>query len=238
MLNIAIGFDPAEAVTYHIACQSIMDTCSKHVSFIPVNLKNIPEFKRPRDPKQSTEFSFSRFLVPYLCGYSGLTLFMDSDVVITHDISELFDSIDITKAVSVVQHDYSPKQKTKFLGNVQTVYEKKNWSSVMMFNCAHYDCRRLTKEYVETASGLELHQFKWTDKIGSIDPAWNYLVGEGQEVDSPKLIHYTNGSPCFNEYRTCDYASEWFKAKARALHCSQENKVMETSFDHLKEQIV
>jgi hypothetical protein len=133
----------------------------------------------------------------------------------------LFCENDHWSAVQVVKHDYTPKSQTKFLGNAQTVYPKKNWSSVMLFNNFHYDCQRLTLDYVEKASGLELHQFHWTQRVGELSPKWNYLVGEDQEVSDPKLIHYTLGGPYFKEFRDCEYSKEWFDAKARMLACAQ-----------------
>jgi lipopolysaccharide biosynthesis glycosyltransferase len=197
-----------------------MDHSSKPLRIIPINLRNIP-FQRERNPLQSTEFSFSRFLVPYLMNYNGQCLFMDCDILCLGDIAELFAEYDSVNAVQVVQHDYQPKTGTKFLGNAQTRYAKKNWSSVMLFNCYHYDCQRLTLDYVEKATGLELHQFHWTQRVGKLSPKWNYLVGEDQEVKDPKLIHYTLGGPYFKDYRDCEYSKEWFDAKARMLKCAQ-----------------
>jgi len=220
MLNIAIGYDPNESVAFHTLVQSLMDNSSKPLNIMPLNLKNLP-FKRERNPLQSTEFSFSRFLVPYLNSFNGLCLFMDCDILCVGDVAELFASFDYWNAVQVVKHNYEPKTKSKFLGNVQTSYAKKNWSSVMLFNCSHYDCQRLTLDYVEKASGLELHQFHWTDRVGELNPQWNYLVGENQKVKDPKLIHYTLGGPYFNDYRDCEFSKEWFDTKARMLRCKQ-----------------
>lgn len=212
--------DQKETVAYHVLAQSLMDHSSKPLSITPLNLRNLP-FKRERDPKQSTDFAFSRFLVPYLSGYKGLSLFMDCDMVCVGDIAELFNEFDSWNAVQVVKHDYIPKAGNKFLGNAQTAYPRKNWSSVMLFNNFHYDCQRLTLDYVEQASGLDLHQFKWTERVGTLSPEWNHLVGEDQPAVKPKLIHYTQGGPYFKDYRNCQHAQEWFDAKARMLKCEQ-----------------
>jgi lipopolysaccharide biosynthesis glycosyltransferase len=216
LLNIFIGYDPRESVAYHVLSQSLMDHSSQPLSITPLGLNNLP-FKRERDPRQSTDFAFTRFLVPYLSGFKGLSLFMDCDMVCTEDISKLFDEFDCWNAVQVVKHDYIPRQGDKFLGNQQTVYPKKNWSSVMLFNNFHYDCQRLTLDYVEQASGLDLHQFKWTNRVGCLSPEWNYLVDEDQPPVEPKVIHYTRGGPYFNKYRNCQHAQAWFDAKARML---------------------
>lgn len=220
MIPIYIGYDHNESVAYHTLVQSLMDNSTQPISITPINLRNL-NFNRERDEKQSTDFSFTRFLVPYLSGYSGRAIFMDCDMICLGDISELMDEWDKWSAVQVVKHDYTPKTKTKFLGNQQTIYPKKNWSSVMLFDCGHYDCRKLTLDYVEQASGLELHQFKWTDRVGDLPKEWNYLVGEGQKAKTPKLIHYTLGGPYFKDYRDCEYSQEWFDSKARMLNCAQ-----------------
>jgi lipopolysaccharide biosynthesis glycosyltransferase len=220
LLNIFIGYDPRESVAYHALVQSLMDNSSKPLAITPINLRNL-NFTRPRDPKQSTDFAFTRFLTPYLSGYRGMSLFMDSDMLCLGDISELFDEVDHWCAVQVVKHDYTPTTQTKFLNQAQTVYPKKNWSSVMLFNNFHYDCQRLTLDYVESASGLELHQFHWTKRVGELSPRWNYLVGEQPKPEDPKLIHYTLGGPYFNQYRDSEYSKEWFDAKARMLACAQ-----------------
>ena len=181
------------------------------VSITPINLRNMPWFNRPRE-NQSTEFSFTRFLTPYLAGYDGLAVFLDSDVLVTTDIAELVNSVDLKNAVSVVKHDYEPKHDIKFLGNLQSKYPRKNWSSVMVFNCGHNACRKLTPEVVEKESGSYLHQFKWCpdDRIGDLDPCFNHLVGEYEPNPDAKIIHYTLGTPCFHGYEDQEYASEWF----------------------------
>src|SRR5260221_11857499 len=153
---------------------------------------------RKRAEYQSTEFSFSRFLVPYLCEYKGRAIFMDGDMLCRSDIVELWKLTDTTHAVSVVKHDYKPKQEDKFLGNKQSLYEKKNWSSLMVFNNAL--CKTLTPQTVNEASGLYLHQFKWLQDdslIGSIPVEWNHLVGEYSPNQKAKLVLLTLGTPCF-----------------------------------------
>ena len=222
MINVFIGYDPNEILAYHVLCHSILTRTSEPVTICPININSIPEYTRPRDPKQSTEFSFSRFLVPWLMGYQGDAIFMDCDMLVLGDIADLLiDDYPTSNGVSVVQHDYTPSTKTKFLGQEQTVYPKKNWSSVMVFDCAHPDCRRLTPEAVNTESGKWLHQFEWAYRVGAISPKWNYLVGEGQEVKDPKLIHYTIGGPWFNEYSDCEYSTEWF-AELESMYALQD----------------
>ena len=196
ILHIFIGYDEVETVSWHVLCQSIIARATRPVAFHPVKrslLKSCHD--RARDPKQSNEFSFTRFLVPYLMGYKGVALFMDSDMMLRTDISELFDVVDLKEgnSVYVCKHEYQPRNVQKYLGAVQYPYPRKNWSSVMLFNCAHYDCRRLTPEYVNKASGLDLHRFNWTedDRIGSIPLEWNWLVGEYKHNPEAKNVHWT-----------------------------------------------
>lgn len=222
-LRVFIGYDPVESVAYHTLCHSIITQASVPVTITPVMSKQIDVFTRERDPKQSNDFSFSRFLVPYLSGYSGWALFMDCDMLLRCDIKELFDLKDYTMAVMVVKHDYTPKGAIKYLGNIQYKYDKKNWSSVMLFNCNHCHTRRLTPDYVNKATGLDLHQMKWTedDRIGVLPKEWNWLVGEYSASPSAKNIHFTIGGAWFDEYKDCDYAEEWRQAARDMNHSDQ-----------------
>ncbi|MBB4189534.1 lipopolysaccharide biosynthesis glycosyltransferase [Sinorhizobium terangae] len=223
--HIFIGFDSKEVVAYHVLCQSILEKSSIPVSFTPISLNNVERiFTRERNPLQSTEFSFSRFLVPYLSGYEGWSLFVDCDMLMRTDIAQLWELRDDRYAAMCVKHNYVPKVETKFLGQVQTKYEKKNWSSVILFNNAK--CRKLDLNYVNTATGLELHQFKWLDSddlIGELPPSWNWLVNEYEYSPDAKLVHFTDGGPYFDEYRNDDYAEEWFAARDRVLHVTQRS---------------
>jgi len=217
VLNIYIGYDSNEIVAYHALCQSIIQHSSKPIKFTPLNLNNLTAFfSRERNALQSTEFSFSRFLVPYISNYTGWSLFLDCDMIAMADFSELFKLADATKAVMVCKHDYQPKEDSKFLGQVQTKYEKKNWSSLMLFN--NEKCKVLTPDYVNSASGLELHQFKWLEDealIGEIPLEWNWLVGEYPKNNNANNVHFTVGGPYFNEYRNSDYADAWFEMKKK-----------------------
>lgn len=178
MIRIFVGWDSKESIAASVLTHSIQRRSSKPVSIAEVRLEQLKDvFTRERHPLQSTEFSFSRFLVPSLCDFEGWALFMDSDMLCQDDIAKLWDLRDDDYAVQVVQHDYQPTEITKFLNQPQTPYQKKNWSSVMLFNNAR--CKALTPEYVNTATGLELHQFKWLGDdrlIGALPEEWNHLV--------------------------------------------------------------
>jgi lipopolysaccharide biosynthesis glycosyltransferase len=224
MLNIFIGYDKRETVAYHVLAHSILKRATQPVAIVPINLDNISDiFNREKDKLQSTDFSFSRFLVPYLSNYEGWSLFIDCDILVLDDIDKLFDYCDDKYSVMCVKHNHVPKETIKFLGATQTKYSKKNWSSVMLFN--NSECKKLTLEYVNTASGLDLHQFNWLpsdDSIGEIPSEWNHLVGYDAPRDDAKLVHYTIGGPYFNEYTEVEYADEWREELNAILY--RENK--------------
>jgi len=212
MINIFIGYDSKEKIAYHVLAESLLRNSSKPLAITPIYLPNIKDdFVRERNNLSSTEFSFSRFMIPHLMNYQGWAIFMDCDMLNYTDINELWRLRDDKYAVQVCKHDYIPKEDVKFLGQVQTKYEKKNWSSLMLMNCKK--CTQLTPNYVNRATGLELHQFKWLEGdhlIGDIPLEWNWLVGEYDYKKDVNQVHYTKGGPYFEEYTTSDYSNDWF----------------------------
>ena len=212
MIPIFIGYDSKVKIAYHVLTESILRNSSTPITISPINLNNLKNiYTRKQDPLASTEFSFSRFLVPHLMNYNGWAIFMDSDMMMLSDITELWNLRKEDYAIQVCKHEYTPSSKNKFLGNNQTIYAKKNWSSLMLMNTSK--CKTLTPEYVNTRSGLELHQFKWLDEnlIGSIPLEWNWLVGEYPYKKDVHNIHFTEGGPYFKDYKNTEYADEWFK---------------------------
>jgi hypothetical protein len=219
MINVFIGYDPREAIAFSVLAFSIHARATGPVSIAPLKLSQLKgTLTRGRHPLQSTDFTFSRFLVPCLSGYSGWSVFMDCDMLMLEDIARLWALRDDRYAVMVVKHDHVPVETVKFLGEPQSKYEKKNWSSVMLFNNAR--CRTLTPQYVNTASGLDLHQFKWLDgdeHTGALPDRWNHLVGYNPPRRDAALVHYTRGGPYFEEFRDCEYAGEWRLERERML---------------------
>jgi hypothetical protein len=213
MLQVHIGYDPRESVAFYTLAHSIFTRSSIPLSIAPLMRRHLGHlYTRPRGPTEATEFSLTRFLVPALSGYRGWSIYMDCDMLCRADIAELavLMQSQADKAVLVCQHDYVPKSERKFLNQVQTKYPRKNWSSLMLFN--NERCGALTPEYVNSASGLDLHRFSWVDDrlIGALPLDWNWLVGEYAYNPNAKIAHFTRGGPYFDEFRDCDYAEEWF----------------------------
>lgn len=223
MIKIFIGYDKSESSAFYVLSHSLHRQASMPVSITPLNRDNLRGiFTRERGELESTDFSISRFLVPYLSHYEGWSVFMDCDMVCRDDIAKLWAWRDDKYSVMCVHHKYYiPEEDTKFLNQTQTKYERKNWSSVILFNNAK--CKALTPEYVNTASGLDLHQFTWAEEIGHIPNHWNHLVDVDKHKDA-SLIHYTNGGPWFKDYANCGFHQEWHKEKSLMLYSAETDE--------------
>lgn len=222
MIPIFIGYDPREPVAFHTCVSSIISNTSKPVSITPVALSMLPNYNETHTDG-SNQFSYSRFLVPYLTDYYGWALFIDGDMIVKGDLSELWDMRVYNNAVHVVKHDYTTKAHLKYLGSKNENYPRKNWSSVVLWNCSAPENRILTPGFIEQMTGPYLHRFTWVPdhKIGEIPKEWNWLSDEFGENPDAKLIHYTLGSPCFPEYVNTPMANEWFDEYTRATSCKK-----------------
>ena len=216
-MKVFVGYDPREDIAYQVCKHSIL-TRQPNANVRPLVQKELRDagwYTRPVDKLASTEFTFTRFLVPELANFEGWAVFMDCDMILTTDIKELFDQADDKYAVMCVQHDYTPKEGMKMDGQKQTVYPRKNWSSVVLFNCAHPSNAKLTQDMVNDRelNGAYFHRFSWLkdEEIGELDHTWNYLVGVYDDIETPKLIHYTEGGPWFENYRDCEFNELWKK---------------------------
>lgn len=217
MIRIFIGYDRREAIGFQVLAHSIISRASEPVSITPIALQNLGGlYQRTADPLQSTEFSFSRFFAPYLADYAGWAIFMDCDCLCQDDIAKLWAERDSRYAVQCVQHDHRPANTTKFWGAKQTQYEKKNWSSVMLMNAER--CRALTPHYVNTASGLDLHRFRWLadeTEIGALPGRWNHLVGYSDgALEDQSILHFTEGAPYMDGFETGKRADIWHREAA------------------------
>lgn len=214
MIPIFIGYDPREAVAYHVCSNSIVRQVSQPVSLNPLALRNLG-FYVEKHTDGSNHFIYSRFLVPHLMEYRGWAIFMDGDMLLRDDITRLWELRDPTKAVMVVKHDYKTRMAEKYLGSKNENYPRKNWSSVVLWNCEHPANRSLTPEFVQGATGAQLHRFTWLDDslIGELPIEWNWLPDEFGVNPNAKLLHFTLGTPCFHEFATTPMADEWHRER-------------------------
>jgi len=222
-IPVYIGYDPREAIAYHTCANSIIRNSSKPVAIVPVALNLFREYSETHTDG-SNHFIYTRFLVPYLQEYQGHAIFIDGDMVVRGDIAELWDMRDHHCDVQVVKHDYKTRMPIKYLGSKNEDYPRKNWSSVILWNCASFPNKRLTPEFVQHATGSELHRFSWLDdsRIGELPPEWNWLPDEyGPNADA-KLLHYTLGAPCFQEFADTPQGNEWHRERILTEYCQQK----------------
>lgn len=229
-LKIFVGYDSREDIAWEVCRHSLIRHAKLDVDVIPLRQNSLRElgiYTRPFDSTSSTEFSLTRFLTPYLASDSEWVVFCDCDFLFTVDINTVLDGLDPSKAVYVVKHDYTPAHKIKMDGKQQTSYPRKNWSSFMVLNCNHPDVKALTPRIVNTESPAFLHRFEWIGDdraIGALNLDWNFLEGEyPRPDDTPRVIHYTNGGPWFEEWRDVEYADLWL-AECDLYFAEQHNQ--------------
>lgn len=222
VIPIAIGYDPREAGVYCVLEKSLMETSSAPLALIPLHSPMLKDFDGQQDGTNA--FIYSRFLVPELMDFQGWALYVDSDMLFRDDIAKLWSLRDESKAVMVVKHDYETTRHTKFVGTPiesrNESYPRKNWSSLILWNCGHPRNKILTRKFVSEAGGRVLHRFSWLDdsQIGEIPKEWNHLVGEYPMEESAKNVHFTLGAPGFKHYTDCHYSYEWHKYLTDSVH--------------------
>ena len=217
--KIYIGYDSKEPIASEVCEFSLNKNSSKpikvhHIKLNEVKNKNI--YWRETDKLGSTEFTFTRFLVPFLQNYNGWALFCDSDFLWLEDVNELFSIADDKYAIMCVHHDYKPKNTKKKLLSSQQIYPRKNWSSLVLWNCSHPSNKKVTPDLVNTETGKFMHRFGWLkdEEIGAISHEWNWLIGWYKEPEDgkPKALHYTEGGPWLgSDFQKKEYAKEWNK---------------------------
>lgn len=210
MIRVVVGFDQREAVAFHVFVQSIIMNSTAPVQILPLALNNLKYYIETH-LDGSNSFIYSRFLTPHLFEYEGWAIFADGDMICRDDIAKLWSLRDATKAVMCTQHDYRTKAKVKYLGNKNEDYPRKNWSSLVLWNCAHPANKILSPEFVQAQTGAFLHRFSWLrdEDIGNLPLEWNWLTTEYEDNFSASLLHYTLGTPCFKDYRDCEMSAEW-----------------------------
>ena len=199
MIPVFIGYDPREAIAFREYTETHTDG--------------------------SNHFIYTRFLVPYLMKWQGHAIFIDGDMIVRDDIAQLWELRDHSKDVQVVKHDYKTRMPVKYLGSKNEDYPRKNWSSVILWNCNSYPNRKLTPDYVMKATGAELHRFTWCtdDRIGELPPEWNWLPDEYGANSDAKLLHYTLGTPCFHDFADTPQGSEWHRERILTEYCQQHD---------------
>jgi lipopolysaccharide biosynthesis glycosyltransferase len=224
MIPVFIGYDPREAIAFHVCANSIIRHSSQPVQIIPVALNLFKDYTETHTDG-SNHFIYTRFLVPYMMKWQGHAIFIDGDMILRDDIAKLWELRDPSKDVQVVKHDYKTRMPVKYLGSKNEDYPRKNWSSVILWNCNSYPNRRLTPEYVMRATGAELHRFSWCtdDRIGELPPEWNWLPDEYGANPDAKLLHYTLGTPCFHEFADTPQADEWHRERIFTEYCQQRD---------------
>ena len=212
IVDVVVGFDQREAVAYHAFTQSVIEKSSIPIRFLPLNINSLTNYKETHEDG-SNEFIYSRFLVPYLMNFKGWAIYADGDMVCLEDIKKLWNLRDNKYAIQVVKHDYKTKIKNKYWGNKNENYPRKNWSSVILWNCSHFQNKLLKPSFVSRKSGAFLHRFKWLkdEEIGELHKSWNWLAIEYDENPNAKIIHYTLGTPCFKEFKNTGMSKYWEK---------------------------
>jgi len=225
-IPVFVGYDPREAIAFHTCVNSIIRHASQPVAIMPVALNLFQDYKETHGDN-SNHFVYTRFLVPHLMSYTGWAIFIDGDMIVRDDIVKLWDykDKDFNKDVYVVKHDYKTRMKKKYLGAKNEDYPRKNWSSVILWNCSSWPNRKLTPEFVQTQPGSYLHRFSWLDdnRIGELPIEWNWLPDEFGPNKDAKLLHYTLGTPCFHEFADTPQADEWHCERMLTEYCLQQN---------------
>ncbi len=226
MYNYAIGYDPREDEVYEVAAHSARRFSAGPINIVPIKLADLRArglYTRPTSHKNgaliddisnapmSTEFAISRFFINYLAINAQWVLFTDCDFLFRCDIAELFDYADDKYAVLCVHHQHNPNETIKMDNQLQTKYNRKNWSSMMLWNTRHPAHQNLTIEMLNTLPGRDLHRFCWLqdEEIGQMPHIYNWLEGTHNPADNPKVIHYTRGGPWFADYQHVAFANEW-----------------------------
>jgi lipopolysaccharide biosynthesis glycosyltransferase len=223
MINIFIGYDAKESIVYHTCVNSIIRLATQPIAIYPL-ARNLINTYKELHVDGSNDFTYLRLLVPYLSKFTGHAIFIDGDMIVKDDISKLWALKDNLTAIQVVKHNYQTKMAEKYLGSKNENYPRKNWSSVTIWNCEHPKNRIITPEFVEQSTGEQLHRFSWLEDkdIGEIPIEWNWLPDELGNNQDAKLLHYTLGAPCFNNFVNTTMAEDWHAEKILMQYCKND----------------
>lgn len=223
--TVYIGYDPREEDAYNVCFDSMVHYGADEGRITDLDLFSLHAngmYTRNDAPGQryidsvanepySTEFSFSRFLVPRLCNLQGFAMFVDCDFMFRANMAGLFGQFDPRFAVQVVKHDFRPTAFFKMDGRIQYTYPRKVWSALMLINCEHPGWARLTVDMVNTLTKVKLQSFCWLadEEIGEITPEWHWIDGHSDINQEPAAVHFTHGVPSMAGYQNTMYAEEW-----------------------------
>lgn len=223
-IPIFVGYDPREAIAYHTCVNSIIRHATQPVAIVPLALNLFQDYQETHNDG-SNHFIYTRFLVPHLMNYQDWAIFIDGDMILRDDITKLWNLRDDCKDVMVVKHNYKTRMTEKYLGSKNEDYPRKNWSSVILWNCESESNRKLTPEFVQSATGAQLHRFTWIDDdcIGDLPKEWNWLPDEYGVNHNAKLLHYTLGTPCFYDFATTPQSDEWHRERIYTEYCQQRD---------------
>ena len=221
-IPVFVGYDPREAIAYHTCVNSIIRHASHPVAIVPIALNLFQDYTETHTDG-SNHFIYTRFLVPHLMEFQGWAIFIDGDMILRDDIVKLWKLKESNKDVMVVKHNYQTRMPVKYLGAKNENYPRKNWSSVILWNCNGLSNRQLTPEFVQASTGAFLHRFSWIEdnRIGELPPEWNWLPDEYGDNSDAKLLHYTLGTPCFQEFADTPQANEWHRERILTEYCQQ-----------------
>ena len=221
-IPVFVGYDPREAIAYHVCSNSIIRNASVPVAIVPVALNLFKDYTETHTDG-SNQFIYSRFLVPHLMDYQGWGIFIDGDMILRDDIVKLWELRNFAKDVMVIKHDYKTRMTEKYLGAKNEDYPRKNWSSVILWNCGHPANAAVTPEFIQNATGAQVHRFTWLDDklIGELPIEWNWLPDELGSNANAKLLHWTLGTPCFDDFVTTEQAEIWHAEFKLTKFCQQ-----------------
>ena len=217
-IKVFIGLDEPYKIVYDVCKYSILKNNKKYnLDIIPINYNTVKDYNRVKDQYESTQFSFARFWTPFESDFKGVSIFLDSDFLFLDSIDSLIDLYDEEKAIMCCKHNYKPTNSKKMDNKVQTVYPRKNWSSLIIFNNSHPKNKILEPFMLNTSTGSYLHRFSWLDDedIGNLPLQWNWLTDWYSETEDfkPKALHYTEGGPWLDNYKDCKYNKHWDSIK-------------------------
>lgn len=239
MLTVYIGFDEREPEAWDVCANTLLKYASRPVNIQPLDLDKLEAqglmtrkwsktdgqmYDEVSQAPMATKFAISRFLVP-LIHQSGWAIFMDCDMIFQDDIYRIEEHLDYDYPVMCVHHDHHPTETIKMDNQIQTVYPKKNWSSVMAFNCDHPLNQNLSLLNLNNEPGRNLHGFCWLDEdqIGELPREFNWLVNVQEKPENPVIWHYTLGGPWFPDWEPQPYDDEWLQEYSELLdgnfHC-------------------